>query len=99
MIEVVMGSDIEVKTSDEELLKEMKKLNTLLERLYGRQTLLQSFLSGIITSLGTFVGATVVVGVMVYLLSKIQLLPILGNWFADLITEILRFLPKRNLFF
>jgi len=49
--------------------------------------LLNNFLGGIAWSLGTFFGAAVVVGIIVFLLSKIDLVPIIGSWIAQIMQD------------
>lgn len=47
-----------------------------------------SFLRGLAMGLGTVVGATVLVSVMVYFLSQIDFIPIVGDWAAEIAREI-----------
>ena len=47
-----------------------------------------SFLRGLATGLGTVVGATVLVSVMVYFLAQIELVPIIGDWAKQIAAEI-----------
>jgi len=46
-----------------------------------------NFLGGIAWSLGTFFGAAVVVGIIIFVLSKINLVPIIGSWMAKIIED------------
>lgn len=94
-------ADQVTRSEKDELIEEIKKLNASIEKLNARYVPLRVFFNGILTAIGTFIGATVVVGLIVYLLSQIPLIPILGNVLADLVAEILRYLPNRsgNLFF
>ena len=46
------------------------------------------FLRGILFGLGTVVGATVVVWVLLYLLAQVEMVPIVGSWVHDIIAEI-----------
>ncbi|GGE53489.1 DUF5665 domain-containing protein [Actibacterium pelagium] len=47
-----------------------------------------SFLRGLATGLGTVVGATFLVSVMLYFLSQIELIPIIGDWAKQIAAEI-----------
>jgi hypothetical protein len=55
-------------------------------RSRGRM-ILDNFLGGIAWSLGTFFGAAVVVGIIVFILSRIDLVPIIGSWIAQIIED------------
>lgn len=46
------------------------------------------FLRGLAMGLGTVVGATVLVSVIVYFLSQIDFIPIVGDWAAEIAKEI-----------
>ncbi len=45
--------------------------------------LYQNFLGGIAWSLGTFVGFTVVVGILLYILNQLGILPAIGKFFQE----------------
>lgn len=47
--------------------------------------ILDNFLGGIAWSLGTLVGATIVIGLLGIILSKINLFPIIGTWINQII--------------
>ena len=47
-----------------------------------------AFLRGLATGLGTVVGATVLVSIMVYALSQIDFIPIVGDWATRIADEI-----------
>lgn len=49
---------------------------------------LQSFARGLAVGLGTVVGASVLVSVLLYFLSQIDFLPIIGDWAQDIAGEI-----------
>ncbi|MGR3660380.1 MAG: DUF5665 domain-containing protein [Paracoccaceae bacterium] len=73
------------------LRKEVKRLNDQrlfrwydsLPRLLGLQ-----FLRGMALGLGTVVGATILVSVLVLLLSKIDFIPIIGEWAKEIAVQI-----------
>ncbi len=46
------------------------------------------FVRGLAMGLGTVVGATVLVSLMVYFLSQIELVPIVGEWAKQIAEEI-----------
>jgi len=48
----------------------------------------QSFLRGLAMGLGTVVGATVLVSVIVYFLSRIDYVPIVGEWAKRIAVEM-----------
>jgi len=48
--------------------------------------------SGLALGLGTVLGATILVSIMAYFLSQIELMPIIGDWAA----EILRLIEERR---
>lgn len=58
--------------------------------LYGsiRPVLWRGFVQGVASGMGRAVGATVLVAVLVWLLSGIQLVPVLGEWIAQLLDAI-----------
>jgi len=73
------------------LSDELEKLNThrfitvhnSIPRLLAFQ-----FARGLFFGLGSVLGATVVVSVLVYLLSTIDFIPVLGDWAQQLIDQI-----------
>jgi len=69
----------------EENLDPAEKYNKIYRSL--PRMLLNNFLGGIAWSLGTFFGAAVVVGIIVFLLSKIDLVPIIGSWIAQIMQD------------
>ncbi len=46
------------------------------------------FMRGLALGLGSFVGATLLVSVAVYLLSHIDFVPILGDWAAEIASQM-----------
>ncbi len=48
----------------------------------------QAFLRGLAMGLGTVVGATVLVSLIVYFLSQIDFIPIVGEWAKQIAAEI-----------
>ncbi|NRB33937.1 MAG: hypothetical protein HRU31_04185 [Rhodobacteraceae bacterium] len=52
--------------------------------------LLQALLRGMAVGLGTVVGASILVSAVVYMLSQIDFLPIIGDWAKEIAAEIQR---------
>jgi hypothetical protein len=50
--------------------------------------LLQALLRGMAVGLGTVVGASILVSVLLYMLSQIDFLPIIGDWATEIASEI-----------
>jgi hypothetical protein len=50
--------------------------------------LMFQFARGLALGLGTVVGASILVSVLVYLLSQVDFIPILGDWAAEIAREI-----------
>ncbi|MGC9369114.1 MAG: DUF5665 domain-containing protein [Paracoccaceae bacterium] len=81
-----------------DLVKELHALRTELARLNRHRfiriqnstwrMMSQSFLRGLSMGLGTVVGATVLVSLIVYFLSQIDFIPIVGEWAKQIAAEI-----------
>lgn len=77
------------------LSNEVRRLRELLEKLRLQQyvqVLLNirriawvSFLSGIFSGLGTVIGATLVLTLLVYILSRLEVLPHIGKFIAEIV--------------
>ncbi len=50
--------------------------------------LFYQFMKGIVFGLGSVLGATIVVSILVYLLSQIEFVPIIGEWVKHISEEI-----------
>ena len=73
------------------LTRQIKKLqNAELIRIYKKpgKFLFFSFMKGIMMGLGSVLGATVVVALLVYLLSKVSFVPIVGEFISDIIGQL-----------
>lgn len=55
-----------------------------------KKILFDNFLGGLVWSLGMWVGTTVILGVSIYLFSQIDLVPIIGNFVADVTKYVAR---------
>ena len=53
-----------------------------------RRLLWRSFLQGIASGLGRAMGATVILALLVWLLGRLQVVPVLGTWIARLLETI-----------
>ena len=77
------------------LTSEVRKLRELLENLRLQQYIRallntrriawMSFLSGILSGLGAVIGATVVLTLLVYILSRLEVLPHIGKFIAEIV--------------
>lgn len=54
------------------------------------RALFRQFLMGVAFGLGSFLGATIVVSMLVYSLGQIDFIPILGEWAARIVEQIQR---------
>ena len=50
--------------------------------------LLQALLRGMAVGLGTVIGASILVSMLLYMLSQIDFLPIIGDWAKEIASEI-----------
>ena len=74
-----------------ELTKEVNKLKDLeFIRVFKHpwKFIWFSFLKGLMIGFGTVLGASVLVGLFVYLLSKISFVPVLGDFIQDIMQQI-----------
>jgi len=80
------------------ILFSMKKIEVALERINSHKLieiynsifklLFYQFIKGIVFGLGSVLGATIVVSILVYLLSQIEFIPIIGEWVKHISQEI-----------
>lgn len=83
---------------EKELIKDLKNLTKAVKQLeklelvelYKKPFKLMGFalLKGMMIGLGSVLGATVLVGVLIYLLSHIQFVPIVGNFVGDVVEQV-----------
>ena len=66
------------------------------EQIYRsrREIFFNNFLGGIGWRLGTLVGAVIIVGIIGFLLSKVNVVPLIGSWLAQIIQEAI---PKNQI--
>lgn len=69
-----------------------EKNNQPFEKVYRdrRKMMLDNFLGGIAWSLGTLVGATIIFAVIGYILTRVDLVPIIGNWFGSILESSMK---------
>lgn len=78
-----------------ELLSELKKLNKNISQLNASRSLVRALMIGIVSGLGSVVGATIVVAAIAYLLSNIDVVPIIGSWLSEIFAHVLDNLPQQ----
>lgn len=82
----------------EQLAREVSKLRAEVARLNGHRFMRiqnsawrligHQVLSGLFLGLGTVLGATILVSVLAYFLSQIELLPLVGEWASEVLRQI-----------
>lgn len=75
------------KYEENTLSEEVKKLDITLRKLVRQRSLPYTFLSAIVTAVGSLVGASIILGILGYFLSKLNFMP-----FVRFLQE---YLPKR----
>jgi len=91
-----------------ELAKNVKDLTKQLTRLkkqdffkYFTDTkrfLLFSFLQGLLRGFGAIIGATILVGIVIYILSQITFIPLIGDFISDVLEQIQSSTPTKNFY-
>ena len=62
----------------------LQSLNKSIRELKSQYSLGMSFLRGVVTGLGSVFGATIVVAGAIWFLGKLEVVPIIGQWLADI---------------
>ncbi len=57
-----------------------------------KKIILDNFLGGISWSIGAWIGTTIIVAILVFLLSKVNLIPLIG----DFVRDIMNYIAKTN---
>lgn len=73
------------------LREELERLNShRFVRIHNSMPRLMmfQFVRGLVTGLGTVVGATLLVSVLVFILAQINFIPIIGDWAAQIADQI-----------
>lgn len=81
----------DTNTEIEALREEIHKLNThRFVRVHNSlvRLVMFQFIRGLAFGLGTVIGATILVSVVVLMLSKIDFLPIIGDWASEIARQI-----------
>ncbi|MCV2893576.1 DUF5665 domain-containing protein [Lentibacter sp. XHP0401] len=84
-------SDAEMKHSIERLTQEVERLNThRFVRIHNSIWRLVSFqfVRGLAFGLGSVIGASLLVSMLVWWASQIEFIPVIGDWAAQLVEEI-----------
>mgnify|MGYP003421532742 FL=1 len=76
------------RMDQDSLKQELQLLNQNIAKLVRRQNLWRSFFGGVLSGLGSVVGATIVVAILAYMLRNVQLVPLIGSWIGDIVTQI-----------
>ena len=84
---IIEKNDNEIKKLSE-AIKSLNNNNIF--KIYNstKKILFISFLKGLASGLGWIIGATILVSLLTYILSKIEFIPILGDIVSQLIQEI-----------
>jgi uncharacterized protein (DUF697 family) len=66
------------------LAEEMKQLNANIATLNKNYSLTRSFARGMVSGLGSVIGATIVVALLAFILNSVQVVPVIGDWVAQI---------------
>jgi hypothetical protein len=73
------------------LLLENLRLDQYIQTLLNRRRLMWiNFLTGIMSGLGGAIGATLVLALLVYILGRLEWIPIIGKWITDILKVVHR---------
>lgn len=86
-----MSKPPKLELEDDELIEEMEKLEDAVRSSVVplRKQMLRGFVTGIASGIGALVVAVIVIPLLIYLLSDIQWIPLIGG-FADRISEYMQ---------
>lgn len=88
---------------EKSLIEAIEKLRETIEKLYSQKELVitnpkkflfYNFLSGFFRAIGSVLGATVFLTLIIWFISKLELVPIFGNW----IISVLDYIKKSGFF-
>ena len=85
------STEIQLTKEVKSLTKEVKKLKDLeFVRILKHpwKFLWLAFLKGLMVGFGSVLGATVLVAVFIYIISKVSFVPVIGDFVEDIIEEI-----------
>ncbi len=77
------------------LTYEVSRLSEVITKLYRRNSLWHSFMSGVFSGLGYVVGASIVFALLVYLLGKVNLVPVIGEWLGAVLQQAIGSMTPR----
>ncbi|MCL6282968.1 DUF5665 domain-containing protein [Ruegeria sp. 2012CJ41-6] len=81
------GVEQELRALREEIARFNAHRFVQVQNSLGR-LLLQALLRGMAVGLGTVIGASILVSVVVYVLSQIDFVPVIGDWAKEIAEEI-----------
>lgn len=55
-----------------------------------KQIMINNFIGGITWAIGVFVGSTIVVAILVFVFSKVNLIPVVGNFVTQVTKNVLQ---------
>lgn len=73
--------------SEGDIVKTLKRTNSLLFRYVDPKHV---FFRGILTGLGGLIGATLILGLLLWFLSQLEFVPIVGNFISDIVNFLER---------
>lgn len=80
------------------LSDDIAKLTAAIDKLYRRQSAWSAFSSGLMHSLGYFIGFALIATVLVYALQQIPLIPIIGDWLGEIMNRAMKNVKTPTLF-
>ena len=83
--EIELAKELKILTKEVNKLKDLEFMKVFSHPL---KFMWFSLLKGMMVGLGSIIGATVLVGLLIYLLSKISLVPIIGDFVKDIMNQI-----------
>lgn len=72
----------------EDLETDIEDLDQTLEQSLKAQGTFPTFMRGVIGSLGALIGATLVIGLLVYILQKLAGVPFIGHYILTLLNQL-----------
>ena len=72
----------------DDLVRVIETLNTNIGKLIRRQSFLYAFVGGLFSGLGSVLGATVVVAFLLWILGRLQPVPVFGAWVASVVKVV-----------
>lgn len=78
------------ESEKEKLTAEIRNLSAIITKLYNRQSPWMAFVSGIMYGIGYFVGFVIIISIIIYLLQRVPLIPIIGDWLGEIMNQALK---------